>query len=357
MRQTPLYQEHLGLGGKIVDFHGWALPLQFKGILHEHHHTRTAVSIFDCSHMGEFRIHGRDAMAKFNAQVISDVFAIPVGRCRLGAMLTESGGTMDDVIAFRMGEDELYVVNNAGPLERISDRICAGNSGVEDVSASTAKIDVQGPKAREVVLQLGFAEAETLKYFNARWTEWQGHDVVFSRTGFTGELGYELFIPDVIAPALWKALLELDRVEPAGLGARDTLRTEVGYSLSGQDFDESVSPFEAGMESFIAWDTEFVGKEAICAMRGHDSHDVLVGVRSLGRRAPRHGYEVRDGDEVVGEITSGTFGPSVGYGVGLARLSMDYSKPGTPLTAGPKDMRIEVVELPHYREGTCRVKV
>lgn len=356
MRETPLYQEHLSLGGKMVDFNGWALPLQFQGIIKEHKHTRTRASIFDCSHMGEFRITGHDAMARYDRQIISDVFRIPIGRCRLGAMLNQAGGIIDDVITFRMAEEELYAVNNAGPLDTIAQRICGENPGAENVSHTTAKIDVQGPEARTIVRQLGFTEAETLKYFNARWTEWQGHPVLLSRTGYTGELGYELYLPHTLAPPLWKALLEFRDVEPAGLGARDTLRTEAGYSLSGQDFSEDVTPFEAGMEPFIAWDTQFVGKQALEARRGQDDHHVLAGIRSTGRRAPRHGFEIRAGEDLVGHVTSGTFGPSVGYGVGLARIAKPYAQPGTPLTAGRMNMDIEIAELPHYKEGTCRLK-
>lgn len=357
MNRTPLYDEHVRLGGKIVDFNGWALPVQFAGIVQEHQHTRTKVSLFDCSHMGEYRVVGDEAIEKFNREVMSDIHKIPVGRCRYGAILNEAGGIVDDIITFRMAEDELYVVTNAGPIQHVTDRLTKNNSGLHHVSFETAKIDVQGPLSREKLLAAGFDAAHRLKYFNATWTTWDGAPVLLSRTGYTGELGYELFLTNELAPRLWNLFLEMDDVEPAGLGARDTLRTEVGYNLSGQDFDESVSPLEASMESFVAWDQDFVGAEAVKAKKAAGDYRIQVAVASPDRRAPRHDFEVYDGDTPVGIVTSGTFGPSVGHGVGLARVEARYAKVGTELTAGARRLPLTVVKLPFYKEGTCRIKV
>lgn len=357
MNRTPLYDEHVRLGGKIVDFNGWALPVQFAGIVQEHEHTRSKVSLFDCSHMGEYRVLGADAIERFNREVMSDIPAIPVGRCRYGAILNENGGIVDDIITFRMAEDELYVVTNAGPLEHVTARLQKDNPGLQHVSYETAKIDVQGPLSRDKVLAAGFDAAQDLKYFNATWTEWDGTPVLLSRTGYTGELGYELFMPNELAPRLWNLFLEMDDVAPAGLGARDTLRTEVGYNLSGQDFDDTVSPLEASMESFVAWDQDFVGVEALKARRDAGDYRVQVAVASPDRRAPRHDFEVYDGEAVVGVVTSGTFGPSVGHGVGLARVDAACAEIGKELTAGPRRLPLKVVKPPFYKDGTCRMKV
>jgi len=272
-------------------------------------------------------------------------------------MLNEAGGVVDDLITFRMAEDELYVVTNAGPLEAVTDRICHTAGGAEHVSYQTAKIDIQGPDAQRVALAAGFDPAKHLKYFQATWTEWEGFPALISRTGYTGELGYELYIPSDLAVTLWNRLLEIDSVEPAGLGARDTLRTEVGYGLSGQDFDENVTPLEAGMEPFIAWDTEFVGKQALEDTRAQGDARALVGIVTDSKRKPQHGFEVFHEAMVVGEVTSGTYGPSVGCGVGLARLDRGLTAPGTKLLAGPKKLEIEVIEIPAYREGTARKKL
>lgn len=357
MQKTPLYERHVAAGGKIVDFNGWALPVQFQGIIEEHTHTREKAGLFDCSHMGEYRIHGAEAIEAFDRQIISDLSKLAVGRCRYGAILDEAGGILDDLITFRMSDDELYVVTNAGPLDVVTARICGGNDGAEHVSYETAKIDVQGPLARELLLEAGFKEASYLKYFNARWINWESHPILLSRTGYTGELGYELFMANELAEMVWDRFMNLGRIVPCGLGARDTLRTEVGYGLSGQDFDTSVTPLEAGMDPFIAWDTEFVGKDALLKKRDAGGYPVLVGFTTDSRRAPRHDMELKANGAAVGVVTSGTFGPSVGHGIGLGRVQPEYTAEGTQLTAGPRDLPVTVASPPFYKDGTCRIKV
>lgn len=357
MQKTPLFDEHERIGGKVVDFNGWALPVQFSGIVKEHLQTRTHAGLFDCSHMGEYRIQGASAIDKFDREIISDTSKIPLGRCRYGAILNEQGGILDDLISFRMAEDELYVVTNAGPLEAVTDRICSENPGATHVSYETAKIDVQGPLARDLVLRAGFKDAETLKYFNALWTKWEGRDILLSRTGYTGELGYELFMENDLAPIVWNRFLEMEECEPCGLGARDTLRTEVGYGLSGQDFNSKHTPLDSGMDSFIAWDTDFVGKSALEEQRDAGTYQRLVGIVTHSKRKPQHDFEAKKDGKVVGIVTSGTYGPSIEHGVGLARLDPDCAELGTRLTAGPKDLEIEVAEIPFYKDGTCRLKI
>jgi len=357
MQRTPLYDEHEKIGGKVVDFNGWALPVQFSGIVKEHLHTRSAASLFDCSHMGEYSIKGVEAIQKFSDLIISDLTKVPIGRCRYGAILDESAGILDDLITFRMAEDEIYVVTNAGPIESVTKQICDDNDGAVHVSYETAKIDIQGPKSRDHLLGLGFEAATELKYFNATWTEWEGHKILLARTGYTGELGYELFMDNELAPEVWNRILECEGVEPAGLGARDTIRTEVCYGLSGQDFNTEISPLEAAMEPFIAWDTEFIGKEKLERIREKDEYAVLVPIVTKSRRAPRHDFEVFHGENKVGVVTSGTFGPSVEHGVGLARIDREFSKLGTQLTAGPKGLEIAITEVPVYTQGTCRIKI
>lgn len=357
MQKTALFDAHERLGGKVVDFNGWALPVQFTGIVKEHIHTRTAASLFDCSHMGEYVVKGKDAIRKYDNQIISDIFKLPVGRCRYGALLNQSGGILDDLITFRMAEDELYVVTNAGPLEHVTEIFCADNPGMTHVSYETAKIDIQGPKARDHALAAGFKDVEALKYFNALWTTWEGHRVLLSRTGYTGELGYELFMDNDLAETVWNRFHEMDGVELAGLGARDTLRTEVGYGLSGQDFNDSITPLEANMAPFIEWDTDFIGKDALVKQRDDNTYSVLVPIKTNSRRAPRHDFIVEHEGTEIGTVTTGTFGPSVEHGVGYARIPKQYATPGTTLTAGPKQLEIEVSTAPFYTNGTCRIKI
>ncbi len=354
MRRTPLYDEHLNHGCKIVDFSGWAMPVQYQSIVQEHLHTRKAVSLFDCSHMGEFSIVGEEDIQAFNRLVISDLTKIPVGRCRYGAFLNEDGGIIDDVITFRVAKDELFVVTNAGVLDRVSAMITSAVKDAKDVSDVTAKIDVQGPLARDTMARVGIDAAVELKFFHLRMTKWNGYPLLVSRTGYTGELGYEVYMDNEAAAPLWRELMALDETAPAGLGARDTLRTEVGYPLSGQDVDETRTPLEANMDPFIAWDTEFVGKEALLRQRDAGGYDRLTPLKTADRRAPRHGFQIFDGETAVGVVTSGAFGPSVGHGVGMGYLPEGYQEPGRQLVAGPRRLPVETAEFPFYTQGTCR---
>ncbi len=354
MRKTPLYEAQQTLGCKIVDFQGWAMPVQYDGILEEHHHTRTRVSVFDCSHMAEFRVEGEEAIQAYGRLVTNDISSLLAGRARYGALTTAEGGIIDDVITMRTAEDALYVVANVSTAETISSILTAISPGVRDVSDETAKIDVQGPESRDVLTRMGFAAAGELRYFHNKWVTWEGWNLLLSRTGYTGELGYELFVPNEAAVSLWQALLEHEAVKPAGLGARDTLRLEVGYPLSGQDFDKSRTPLEANMHPFIAWDTEFPGKAILEKQKADGGHQRLTAIETEDRRAPRSGFEVFDGDQKVGVVTSGGYGPSVGHGVGLAYLDPGYQEPGHDLTAGPRQLSIKTVQLPFYKKGTAR---
>jgi aminomethyltransferase len=352
MQQTPLHGEYAASGGKVVDFHGWALPVQFQGIVQEHLHVRAKAGLFDCSHMGEFILEGAEAIAAFDRLVYSDMVKLRVGLCRYSALLNTQGGIIDDCVGLKLDENTLYLVTNAGPLDEV-DALLAPLGAVRNISAETAKIDLQGPLSRAILLELGFDIAD-LKYWNGRRTTWQGHDMVVTRAGYTGELGYELFLPAAAGPLLWRALVAHPDVAPCGLGARDTLRTEVGYPLNGEDLAPDRTPLESGMGRFIAWDTEFPGKAELEKQRDANVYEVLVAIRSLDRRAPRHGFEIRQGDEVVGLVTSGTFGPSVAAGVGLARVKQSVAASGTALTAGPRALPIEIADIPIYKNGTCR---
>lgn len=354
MQYTPLYDAHIAGGGKVVDFHGWALPVQYRGIIEEHLNTRKAASVFDCSHMGEFVVRGEAAMRHVDVLITSDLFAIKPTRARYGALLNEDGTFLDDIISFRMAEDEVYIVTNAGPLDAVSALLRGGCDGVEDVSSETAKIDVQGPESRRVLEAVGLADGLPLKYFQNTRTEWQGAPMIVSRTGYTGELGYELFMPNETAVPLWEALRVVEGVQPAGLGARDTLRTEVGYALSGQDIGPSITPLEAGMESFVHWAGDFRGKAALEARKEAGGYRHFVAFATDSRRAPRHDFELKQDGRVVGIVTSGTFGPSVNHGIGLGYVDEDCTAVGTVLTAGPRDLPVTVAALPFYTEGTCR---
>lgn len=357
MQRTPIFEEYAVSGGKAVDFHGWELPVQFEGIVQEHLHTRAKAGLFDCSHMGEFLIEGADNIAAFNRLVFGDMINLRPGRCRYTGILNERGCIVDDCVALRFDAERLYVVTNAGPLEQVGAMLAAHVPCTTDLSAATAKLDIQGPMSRAILLELGFEAAAPLAYWSGTRTVWRGAEMVITRAGYTGELGYELFVHAELGAELWRTLVAHPDVAPCGLGARDTLRTEMGYPLNGQDVDEQRTPLEGGMDRFIAWDTEFPGKAALVAQRDAGGYPVLTGVVSLDRRAPRHGFEVKHEGKLVGMVASGTFGPSVGTGIGLAYLPPECRAPGTKLTAGPRDLPLEVMEIPLYKHGTCRMKI
>ena len=356
MQQTALFPEYAASGAKVVDFHGWALPVQFAGIVQEHLHTREKAGLFDCSHMGEFLLKGDAAIKRLNDLVYSDMLSLKVGVCRYSAILNDGAGIVDDAIGLRLAEDEIYLVTNAGPLEEVAD-LFANTPGVKNISDATSKIDLQGPKSRDILLEIGLDFIAPLKYWNGARGAWRGHDMVATRAGYTGELGYELFIGNAAAPELWRALVAHADVAPCGLGARDTLRTEVGYPLNGEDLSPAHTPIECGMERFINWDKHFPGKDFLAWQKEKNEYHVMVAIKTSDRRAPRHGMELKQGDTPAGVVTSGTFGPSVNIGVGLARVPQAFAAPGTQLTAGPRDLPVEVAEIPIYKNGTCRVKI
>ncbi len=357
MRNTPLLGEYERHHGKVVDFHGWALPVQFDGIIEEHRHTRSHAGVYDCSHMGEFMVRGADAIQALDALVIGDLVHLAPGRCRYTALLNDSAGILDDCVALRLSRNELFLVTNAGPLEAVAAHLAARVPGVENRSEAYAKLDLQGPEAWNVLMDIGVDAAGPLHYWNGTRCLWKGEELIVTRGGYTGELGYELFVPPDFATTLWRALTQDPRVRPCGLGARDTLRTEMGYPLYGQDMDESTTPLEAGLGRFVAWDTEFPGKALLAQQRARGDYRVLTPVRALGRQAPRTNFEVRRDGQEVGRVTSGTFGPSVGVGMGLARLDLSALEPGTTLESGPRSLPIVTEAGPVYKHGTCRISV
>lgn len=356
MRQTPLHGEYAGLGAKVVDFNGWALPVQFSGILLEHEHTRTKAGVFDCSHMGEFLIQGAEALAAFERLVFSDFAGLKVGPCRYSAILNENGGIIDDCVGMKLDAETLYLVTNAGPLDQVAGLLAENVPGVQDLSDATAKIDVQGPLSRQVLLDLGVEGIASMHYWTGGRASWRGTEFVISRAGYTGELGYELYIPREIAVELWRTLLAHEACAPCGLGARDTLRLETSKPLNGEDLSPEITPLEAGLEKLVAWGKDFTGKAALEAQRARNDYARLVSIVSGDRRAPRHGFAVKHDGVAVGHVSSGTFGPSLGCGVGFAYVPESLTAPGTALTAGPKDMAITVAEMPVYKQGTCRAK-
>jgi len=350
----------------MVPFAGWNMPVQYpEGILAEHTHTRTAAALFDICHMGEFYIRGANARQALDYTLARPVCDQPVGSCRYNFLLNNHGGTIDDVILYCLDDNEFFLVVNASRIsadEAQLKKTLPTDICLENVSATTAKIDLQGPQAAAVLRQLpGWQNATLPKYFH--WSRGQlcGQEIFYSRTGYTGEIGFEIYCPVTLAAEIWQLLLAQPAVRPAGLGARDTLRLEMGMALYGHELDEQTTPLQAGMGAMLKLaefpNRDFFGKGALLA---NTTNKFLKGITLLGRRAARSGNSVlTETGELLGTVTSGGFAPSLGQAVALAYLHQDLP-PGTPvlLDAGGKTPLQGVLSaLPFYQHGTARNKI
>jgi aminomethyltransferase len=360
--KTPLYDRHLALGARMTEFSGWQMPVQYDGILAEHEHTRTAASLFDTCHMGEFRVTGPGAAEALQRALACRVRKMHPGTGRYGFLLAEDGGVLDDLFCYRLAEEEWMVVGNAGTLRRdaatIAERV-AGEARFEDVTDRTAKLDVQGPAAADALAPLTEPDIRALAFRRLGPARVAGIEVLLSRTGYTGELGYELYLPVERAGGLWDALLERPEIRPAGLGARDTLRLEMGFPLYGHELDETVSPVEAGLDWALPSKAAYLGAEAVARRKAAGPDRTLVGIRLEGRRAAREGDTVFAGERSVGRVTSGSFAPSIGAAVALAWVEPAAAEPDTPLEAESRGTRLpgRVTPLPFWRRGTIRTSL
>jgi aminomethyltransferase len=359
LKTTPLLAEHERLHALIAPFGGWNMPIQYEGIIAEHRWCREEAALFDICHMGEFLYKG-----DIEAGGLEDVFtfsvkSIPVGRSRYGFLLNDKGGVIDDLIVFRLAEDEAMVVVNAATIANdfsvIRSRL-KPDADFTDISAATGKLDLQGPRSREVLVEAFGPEIGQIPYFKFIRTTILGVPAIVSRTGYTGELGYEIFLPAEKVVELWERLLADKRVKPAGLGARDVLRLEVGYSLYGSDIDEETTPLEAGLSAFVNFDKEFVGKTALLQQREAGLTRTKVAFQVGSRRSPRHHYEICFEGETVGHVTSGVFSPMLGCGIGIGFVRPEVAALGASLTIRHDKVSMEatVVDLPFYRDGSLR---
>lgn len=364
LKHTPLHAEHVALGGKMVPFAGYSMPVQYPaGITAEHKAVREACGIFDVSHMGEFMVRGPGALDLVQKISVNDASVVEVGQAQYSAMCLETGCVIDDLIIYRF-EDRYMLVVNASNLEKdwswLEQHAADFEVQIEDVSAQTALLAVQGPAAREILRPLASLDIDDVRYYRFREGEVAGVPAVISGTGYTGEDGFELYVPADRAAELWRAILEAGEgsgLIPAGLGARDSLRLEVGYALYGNDLDEQHTTLESG----LGWVTklakgDFVGQEALAAQKEAGVERRLVGIRLTGKGFPRPGYDVVSEGEVVGRITSGTVSPSLGYGVALGYVPVGLSKPDTVVQIDARGRLVDAVvqRPPFYTEGSIR---
>lgn len=356
LQHTPLYHRHVALGGRIVDFGGWALPVQFSGILQEHQAVREAVGIFDVSHMGEIAISGSGAQAFVSHLVTNDLSGLEYGKVVYSPMCYTHGGTVDDLLIYKRREDYLLVVNAANKEKDyrwIADN-APGDVNVVDESSQTAQIALQGPKAFELLEGL-VPGVGGLKSFTFDAFSLLGWDCLISRTGYTGEDGVEIYVDPVGAPEIWDALIDAGAV-PCGLGARDTLRFESAMPLYGHEMDQTVSPLTAGLGFFVKLGKAggFIGEAALAEEKAESKGSRRIGVQMLDRGIPREGYEVMDGaGQVIGVVTSGTFSPTLKQNLAMARIHPEAPLPamGAPLQIAVrgKALAAQRIKLPFYK--------
>jgi aminomethyltransferase len=364
LKHTPLNDEHVALGGKMVPFAGYSMPVQYPtGITTEHRAVREACGLFDVSHMGEFIVRGPGALDLIQRISVNDASRIEVGQAQYSAMCLETGCVIDDLIIYRFPDHFMLVVNAANLAKDwawVTKHAAAFDVEVEDVSDRTALLALQGPKAREVLRPLASLDVDDVKYYRFLEGEVAGVPAVISGTGYTGEDGFELYVPADRAVDLWRALLEAGTgagLIPAGLGARDSLRLEVGYALYGNDLDEEHTTLESGLGWVTKLDKgDFVGRAALAAQKESGVGRRLVGLRLTDKGFPRPGYDVVSGGEVVGKITSGTVSPTLGYGVALAYVPAERSAADTVVQVDARGRLVEAVvqRPPFYTEGSIR---
>lgn len=367
---TPLHGAHERLGARMVPFAGWHMPVQYAGVVEEHRAVRSSAGVFDVSHMGEFRVDGPGAEGLLQAITPNDVAKLKVGRAHYSAFLTEGGTYVDDLLVYRLGPESFMVVVNAANAAkdwawiteaeaRLGDAL-PGAVRLRDESKDVALIALQGPKALEVLTPLhepgesGPATPDELRYYGfSAGSRVAGHPVdVLSRTGYTGEDGFELYLQAQHAEPVWDALLENEAVRPAGLGARDTLRLEAGMCLYGNDIDETVTPLEAGLQWTVKWSKgDFTGRKALEDQRATGARRRLVGLEVKGRGIARQGHAVRVGESTVGRVTSGTHSPTLERPIAMAQVETAHSDVGTRVVVDVRgrDVEAEVVELPFLR--------
>ena len=334
-RQTPLNDAHRKLGGKLVDFAGWEMPVQYSGVIAEHEAVRTAAGLFDVSHMGEVEFKGPGALEAANALITNDLSKIQDGQAIYAGLLNETGGFVDDIVAYRFSPEHIFICVNAANREKDFNWMKAHAKGVTPVDRSDdyAQIAIQGPKAASIVQRLTQTDLSKIGTYRFALGQVAGVDAIISRTGYTGEDGFELYIPPKDAEKLWFALLDEGKAEgikPAGLGARDSLRTEMKYALYGNDIDDVHSPLEAGLGWIVKLDKpHFVGKDVLVKQKAEGVKRKLVDFELTEPGVPRHGYPILKDGQRVGEVTSGTMGPSVKKAVGIGYVSVELAAEGS----------------------------
>lgn len=340
LKNTPLRGEYEKYGGKVVDFAGYALPMQFKGILQEHEAVRERAGLFDVTHMGEVTVKGEDAEAFVDYLLTNDIKGLNDNDVVYTFMCNSEGGVVDDLLVYKFSKEKYMLVINASNKEKdvkwILDKKGDFKVNIENISDYVAQMALQGPKAQEVLQKLVKTDLNQIKFFKFRDdVEIESKKTLVSRTGYTGEDGFEIYCKPEDACYIWKRILEVGEevgTEPIGLGARDTLRFEATLPLYGNEMDETISPLEMGFGFFVKLNKgDFIGRDAMAKQKEKGLTRKLVGFELLGKGVPRHGYEVYKDGQKIGHVTTGYMSPTLKKAIGLALVDANYSKLGTEL--------------------------
>ncbi len=361
MKRTPFYEIHKSLGAKLVEFGGFEMPVQYSGIIEEHLAVRNAVGVFDVSHMGEFEVRGTDALSFLQKVTINDVSKLKNGSVQYSAMCYDEGGIVDDLLVYHLGDRYMLVVN-ASNIRKDFDWLeshLAGDVQLTDVSDKSALLAVQGPKSLATLATLTDARLSDLAYYHIIRGTLAGVPMVVSRTGYTGELGFELYFDSDPATCekVWRAVFGAGKefgIAPVGLGARDTLRLEMGFCLYGNDIDQTTNPLEASLGWITKIDKgDFIGRQSLIRGKEAGLKRRLVGFSLPDKFLARHGYPITQNGSPVGQVTSGTFSPSLQHGIALGYVSKELSSPGSSVTiqVRGKDVPASVVNTPFLQRS------
>jgi aminomethyltransferase len=359
-KRTPLHECHVEAGARLVPFVGWEMPVQYRGVIEEHRAVRSAVGLFDVSHMGEIDVVGRRALAFIQYVTCNDAAKLSPGRAQYSGLMTPRGTFVDDLLVHKIADDRYLLVVNAANKDKDYAYLCAQAPAFDDVdvvdrSDDYAQLAVQGPRALAVTQRLTPVPLADIKYYRFVEGEVAGSKALIARTGYTGEDGFEIYLAPEAAPALWRELLATgadDGIVPCGLGARDTLRFEACMALYGNDIDDTTTPLEAGLEWIVKLDKEpFLGRDALLKQRDQGIGRKLAGFEMRGRGIPRHGYPIWEGGRQVGAVTSGTFAPTLEKAVGLGYVPVALAAVGSKIEIDIRGQQVpaEVVETPFYR--------
>lgn len=359
-RKTPLYERHVELGGKVVDFAGYKLPVQYAGIIEEHKAVRNGVGVFDVSHMGEFEFKGPQALEAVQKLIANNAAKLKVNQVLYTPMCYPDGGVVDDLLVYRLGEDRFLFVVNAANLDKdwewVQENTKEFDAEIENQSQKTGQIALQGPRAQELLQKIYDRDLDNIKFF---WLDAEGkiagRDCIVSRTGYTGEDGFEIYAPNEailgIFDAIWETGKEFN-LQPCGLGARDTLRFEAGLPLYGHELSPEINPFEARLKIFVDLEKDdFIGRDALLEVREKGVERRIAGIEMKDKGIPRQGYPVEVDGEEVGFVTSGTFSPTLEKNLGIVMVKKEFAQTGSNLNIRIRKrlLEAEVVKLPFYK--------